>query len=154
MGVDVFDGNEWNHRINYMWNFKDVSPDIHSKYMELYNFMDRYDRSELHKNIEGDVIMKEADRLWDFQRFCKVAEDEEEVRRESERQFMLSDVTDALMVRMEMIHLYQELIDYNSTVGSLLFHLERDTYRTSDGVKEVQRYLRACDRDNWSWTPD
>jgi len=148
-------GDKWDE-FSYMRYFQNVDNEIHRKYMKVVEYMAPFDYyySDIFNEDLKNVVVDHADRLWDFQKFCMFAETEEEIAEESRRMFILSDVKGAYAVNMEVMELVEELRDYNTGVGGLLNLLDNECFKSSEGAAEVRRYLKACSRDNWSWSAE
>lgn len=149
-------GAEW-EKFAYIDNFKGIDNVIYTKYRQLKDFMNIYTSDGVTNNIDlfnldgTGEILKHADVLYDMQMFCRGERTEEEVAQKSFELFIFSDVTDAVAVNMEIVDLYNELTDYNEGVGDLLNLLDEECFLNDDGAGEIQRYLKARDRDNWQW---
>jgi len=148
-------GAEWD-KFSYMQYFNNIDIDIYSKYMKLKSFMSKYLRDGYERNIfrhDTGEILNHANRLFEMQTFCMEDRTEEEVAQKSFELFIFGDITDAKAVHVDILNLHRELSEYNEGVGDLLNMLSDSCFTDSSGSIEIQKYLRARDRDNWSWTP-
>ena len=147
-------GSMWD-KFDYMQHFKGIDNIIYQKYMDLKKFMDVYfvDKQSLDMfALDGSgSILQHAESLYRMQMFCMAEKTEEEIAQKSFELFLFTDVTDAKAVDMNIIHLYQELCDYNEGVGDLLNLLHKDCFLSDEGSGEIQKYLKARDRRNWQW---
>jgi len=142
-------GEDWAIKFGkFMAHFKQVDKQMYDKYIKLENYMKPFrDR----KGITQDTsLTKELDKLWQFQQFC-MFHDEKEIKIRSMQDFVLCDVKGAIVVDMEFLNLYKELMDYAEGVSGLLNMLPDEVYTDSLAVVEIQRFLKASDRSNWKW---
>ena len=147
-------GEDWD-QFSYMKNFQGIDKIIYDKYCELRKYMAPFYIDgmplPLFKLKEDGEIMQAATKVYEMQMFCRAEKTEEEIAQKSFELFVFGDITDAKAVDMKIINLYQELTDYNEGVGDLLNLLDGSCFLNAGGAGEIQRYLKARDRNNWQW---
>jgi len=145
-------GQNWNENFQFLANFADIYPELHAKYRKLERFMYPYTINFFGRAHKDDnPIWKQCDALYEFQLYCATDPSPEELRNESFRRFIFTDISDALMVHQEYIDLYNELNDFSADISNILGNLKDDAFKREDVQFEIKRYLSLRDRDNWQW---
>lgn len=143
-------GSEWADGMNYMEYIADIHPVIHAKYKELDKFMNIRAELQLFYN-ESNPVWKKCDELYEFELYCRTDPSAEDLRNESFRRFIFTDITGAKMVLQEYLDLFQELKDFNEDVGNLLDSMYVQSFKDPGTQLEIKRYLASRNRENWQW---
>ena len=99
------------------------------------------------------AITSHMDKLYEFQKFCNECDDAEMIQDKSQELFVLSDISDARAVDLNLLAKYNNICEFAEELKPLLDELEclnsRECDMTPELEKELRVYLRAKSREVW-----
>ena len=148
-------------KLNKINNFKFmqglgcIHEELQKDYCELQDMRDNnyseYDYRDV-KSI-APAITDHMDKLYEFQMFCNECDDAEMIQDKSRELFVLSDISAARAVNLDILAKYDNIVEFAEEVKPLLDELDclntRECKMSPTLEKEIRIYLRAKAREVW-----
>ena len=144
----------------FMTGLKGIHPELFEKFKNCFEIRnDHYSQNiERANNLtadEYDGILKQIDKLDEFQRFCKETDDQDLITQKSRELFVL-DIPGSETTIQSVMDDYEEIIEFGETLQPLLNEIPnvQDNPDLTPDVspeleKELRIYLEAKDRLKW-----
>jgi len=143
------------NKFKFMQGLSCIHPELQNDYCKLQDMRnDNY--SEFNYRQVRDIapaITDHMEKLYEFQKFCNECDDAEMIQDKSRELFVLSDVSEARAVDLDILAKYDNMVEFAEEIKPLLDELEILNNRTCsmspELEKEVRVYLRAKSRETW-----
>ncbi len=132
-----------------------ILPELQKKYCELQelrvNNYSTFNNSTVRNNLPA--ITDHMDKLYEFQKFCATCDDAQMIMDKSKNLFVLSDISSARAVDLDMLADYDNIVEFAEEVEPLLSQIEKLKSRNGDVSDKLEKeliiYLKAKSRDVW-----
>ena len=140
----------------FLSSFKSINPGLHKIYERVIEARENSFEYYRHRNLESTDVYKQAEKLMEFQMYCKEIEGEanaaELISNKSKELFVLSDIGECVGVNMEIIDMYNNILEFSEDVKHLFRAIEgmdNNLSMTLDLEKEILSYLACKGKDQW-----
>ena len=139
----------------FMQGLSCIHPELQKDYCELQDLRDD-SYSEMDYRYVSDLapdIIKNMDKLYEFQKFCSETDDLSLIKEKSKELFVLSDIGEARAADLDILAKYDNIVEFAEEVKPLLDEIdclrERQCNMSPELEKEIRVYLRAKSREVW-----
>ena len=142
--------------LKFLSSFKRINPGLHKIYKKVIKAKEGAFEYYRHRNLEETDVYKQAEKLMQFQIYCKQVEGEanaaELISNKSKELFVLSDIGESVGANMEILDMYNNILEFSEDVKHLLSAIEginEDKSMTLDLEKEIISYLECKGKNEW-----
>ena len=132
-----------------------IHDQLQKEYCELLDLREDYynDWDYRHVRDIAPAITDHMEKLYEFQKFCNDCDDAEMIQEKSKELFVLSDISAARAVDLDILAKYDNMVEFAEEIKPLLDELDvlnqRDCEMSPELEKELRIYLRAKSREVW-----
>jgi hypothetical protein len=143
------------NQFKFMQGLGCIHDQLQKDYCELKDLRDNNYSEYEYRNVSTIVpaITDHMDKLYEFQKFCNECDDAEMIKDKSRELFVLSDISAARAVDLDILAKYDNICEFAEEIKPLLdeFDLleQRECNMSPELEKELRVYLRAKSRETW-----
>ncbi len=142
--------------LKFLSSFKRINPGLHKIYKKVIKARENSFEYYRHRNLDETDVFKQAEKLMEFQLYCKQVESEansaELISNKSRELFVLSDIGECVGVNIEILDMYNNILEFSEDVKHLLSAIDginENKSMTLDLEKEIISYLECKGKNEW-----
>ena len=142
--------------LKFLSSFKRINPGLYKIYEKVIKARESSFEYYRHRNLEETDVYKQAEKLMQFQIYCKQIEGEanaaELISNKSKELFVLSVIGESVGANMEILDMYNNILEFSEDVRHLLSAIEGincELDMSAELEKEVISYLACKGKDQW-----
>jgi hypothetical protein len=140
----------------FLSSFKSINPGLHKIYEKVIEARENSFDYYRHRDLENTDVYKQAEKLMEFQLYCKQVEGEDNaselISNKSKELFVLSDIGDCVGANIETLAMYENILEFSEDVHHLLSvidGIEHSKDLSPELEKEIISYLQCKGKDQW-----
>jgi len=143
------------NKFKFMQGLSCIHDQLQKDYCELQDMRNDFYSEFDYRNVKSiaPAITDHMDKIYEFQKLCNDCDDAKVIQDKSKELFVLSDISNARAVNLDILAKYDNMVEFAEEVKPLLDELEVLNNRTCsmspELEKEVRIYLRAKSRETW-----